>query len=46
VGGDVDVLNKAGRSAAELASEIEVVKFISEYKLQSECKYFNFFNAL
>ena len=46
VGGDVDMLNKAGRSAAELASEIEVVKFISEYKLQSECKYFNFFNAL
>jgi ankyrin repeat protein len=34
-GADVDVLNKAGRSAAELASEngqAEVVNFISEYK--------------
>ena len=34
-GADVDVLNKAGRSAAELASEngqAEVAKFISEYK--------------
>jgi len=34
-GADVDVLNKAGRSAAELASEngqVEVAKFISEYK--------------
>jgi ankyrin repeat protein len=34
-GADVDVLNKANRTAAELASEngqAEVAKFISEYK--------------
>jgi ankyrin repeat protein len=38
-GADVDVLNKAGRSAAELASEngqAEVANFISEYKANAD----------
>jgi len=40
-GADVDVLNKAGRSAAELASEngqAEVAKFISEYKANANTR--------
>jgi ankyrin repeat protein len=40
-GADVDVLNKAGRSAAELASEsgqAEVAKCISEYKANANTR--------
>ena len=40
-GADIDVLDKAGRSAAELASEngqAEVAKFISEYKANANTR--------